>query len=411
MGNGRWGSLMGTVRFLLALCVVVTHSPGSAILGFSLLNGITAVQCFYVISGFLITMVLNQRAEYQNLRNFYLSRYLRLWPTYAVVALLSLIFFNRTAMFGALPALLDWPGLAFVAFSNLTLFFQDWFLFARFDHGHLVPTANFSEWPGAQVNSFLLVPQCWSIGVELTFYAIAPFVCRRWWSLAALAIFGGVARAMIAKLFPPFAGPWLYRFAPSEMLLFGSGGLAYFISHAICPRYPEAFKSLSYIALGCFSAVVFGLVPSAWLISNSATLNLMLVPVSALLVVSAGTLFYGMRDNKWDQYIGELSYPMYVSHIFVMSIIVTYLPMELRTGNLAYVVLTITFSVLLYVGVTIPADALRKRFGARVQTGPVSIWPKARVDGRADAHEDEADQKITAGDLVVRVQYNAITST
>jgi len=119
---------MGTVRFLLALCVVVTHSPGSAILGFSLLNGITAVQCFYVISGFLITMVLNQRAEYQNLRNFYLSRYLRLWPTYAVVALLSLIFFNRTAMFGALPALLDWPGLAFVAFSNLTLFFQDWFL-------------------------------------------------------------------------------------------------------------------------------------------------------------------------------------------------------------------------------------------------------------------------------------------
>jgi hypothetical protein len=64
---------MGTVRFLLALCVVVTHSPGSALLGFPLLNGITAVQCFYVISGFLITMVLNERPEYQNPRNFYLA--------------------------------------------------------------------------------------------------------------------------------------------------------------------------------------------------------------------------------------------------------------------------------------------------------------------------------------------------
>jgi len=370
---------MGTVRFLLALCVVVTHSPGSAILGFPLLNGITAVQCFYVISGFLITMVLNERAEYQNPRNFYLSRYLRLWPTYAVVALLSLIFFNWGRMFGQLPSLLHWPDLAFVAFSNLTLFFQDWFLFVRFDNGHLIPAADFSAWPGAQVNSFLLVPQCWSIGVELTFYAIAPFVCRRWWSIAALAVFGAVTRAIIAKLFPPFAGPWLYRFAPSEMLLFASGGLAYFISRAICPSCPKAFKRLSYVALGCFSAVVFGLLPNAWLGANISTLNLMLFPVLSLLVISLGSLFYGMRDNKWDQYIGELSYPMYISHIFVAGIVATYVPAEMRSGNLCYVLLTIAFSTMLYVGVTIPADALRKRFGARVQTGPVPIWPKAKA--------------------------------
>jgi peptidoglycan/LPS O-acetylase OafA/YrhL len=229
--------------------------------------------------------------------------------------------------------------------------------------------------PG-QANSFLLVPQCWSIGVELTFYAIAPFVCRRWWSTAGLAIFGGVTRAVIASLFPPFQGPWAYRFAPSEVLLFESGGLAYFISRAICPRYPRVFKTLSYVALGCFSAVVFGLVPLA---GNSSKLNLIFFPVLILLVSSVGSLFYGMRDNKWDQYIGELSYPMYITHIFVMGFVVTYVPMQMRTGNLVYVLLTIGFSTLLYVGVTIPADALRKRFGARVQTGPVSIWPKART--------------------------------
>src|SRR5262249_9588919 len=43
-------------------------------------------------------------------------------------------FFNWGRMFGQLPSLLDWPDLAFVAFSNLTLFFQDWFLFVRFDN-------------------------------------------------------------------------------------------------------------------------------------------------------------------------------------------------------------------------------------------------------------------------------------
>ena len=50
-------------------------------------------------------------------------------------------------MFGQLPALLDWPGFAFVAFSILTLFFQDWFLIVRFADGQIIPTADFSSWP------------------------------------------------------------------------------------------------------------------------------------------------------------------------------------------------------------------------------------------------------------------------
>jgi peptidoglycan/LPS O-acetylase OafA/YrhL len=54
---------MGTVRFLLALSVVVTHSPSDSLLGIHFLNASTAVQSFYVISGFLITMVLNERTE------------------------------------------------------------------------------------------------------------------------------------------------------------------------------------------------------------------------------------------------------------------------------------------------------------------------------------------------------------
>ena len=72
---------MGIVRFLLALCVVVTHAPGGTIFGVRLLSGIVAVQAFYVISGFLITMILNERKQYRYIGNFYLSRYLRLWPS------------------------------------------------------------------------------------------------------------------------------------------------------------------------------------------------------------------------------------------------------------------------------------------------------------------------------------------
>jgi peptidoglycan/LPS O-acetylase OafA/YrhL len=101
---------------------VVTHSPGAAVFGISLMSGITAVQCFYVISGFLITMILNERPEYKSLRNFYLSRYLRLWPVYILIAALTLLFFQRT-MFPMLSGLANWPAYLFIALSNLTIFF------------------------------------------------------------------------------------------------------------------------------------------------------------------------------------------------------------------------------------------------------------------------------------------------
>src|SRR6185312_239643 len=110
------GKKVGTVRFLLALCVVVTHAKGSSIFGMTLFSGLTAVQCFYVISGFLITMVLNERADYAQLSNFYLSRYLRLWPAYIVVALASLVLVRRDWL-SQLSQLVHGHDIAFLALS------------------------------------------------------------------------------------------------------------------------------------------------------------------------------------------------------------------------------------------------------------------------------------------------------
>ena len=75
---------MGVVRFLLALSVAVAHATvlenAGLLFGVRFMSAVSAVQAFYVISGFLITMVLNERAAYSNVVKFYLSRYLRLWP-------------------------------------------------------------------------------------------------------------------------------------------------------------------------------------------------------------------------------------------------------------------------------------------------------------------------------------------
>ena len=121
---------MGTLRFLLALSVVVGHAYQGQLFGQQVLFAITAVQGFYIVSGFLITMVLNTRKEYLNIKNFYVSRYLRLWPTYLVVAALSISLFRGAGWFSGF-AKLDVPAALFVIASNCLIFFQDTFLFPR----------------------------------------------------------------------------------------------------------------------------------------------------------------------------------------------------------------------------------------------------------------------------------------
>jgi peptidoglycan/LPS O-acetylase OafA/YrhL len=362
------GNEVGTVRFLLALCVVVTHVKGSSIFGLTLLSGLTAVQCFYVISGFLITMVLNERADYAQVSNFYLSRYLRLWPAYIVVALASLLL-TRRDWFSQLAQLVHWDDVAFLALSNLTLFLQDWTLFLRFDAGHLVPTDAFGTWPGPQVNSFLLVPQCWSIGVELTFYLIAPFVCRKVSTLVALLGFGVVTRLIMGALHPPALDPWLYRFAPAEMMLFAAGGLAYFGGQLVYAHRPRLARRACALSVALFVALVFGSeLVTPWITKFgglSRPLLLLNWPLLLLMILTVAPLFFGARSHRLDHALGELSYPLYLCHILVGTLIATWLPERWQAGNGLYVAAVIVVAIALDMAVIKPVDLFRRRLGAR----------------------------------------------
>jgi peptidoglycan/LPS O-acetylase OafA/YrhL len=69
-------------------------------------------------------------------------------------------------------------------------------------------------------HSFLLVPQAWSLGIEVMFYIIAPFLVRK----SNLAIISIIALSLLIKIFTYSIGytndPWTYRFFPSELALF-----------------------------------------------------------------------------------------------------------------------------------------------------------------------------------------------
>lgn len=371
---------MGTLRFLLALSVLVSHSPNPSLAGAELLPAATAVQSFYIISGFLITMILNEREAYRSIRNFYLSRYLRLWPTYIVVAAISLML--------AHPAFLADLGretfstIAFVIFANLTLFFQDWFLFLQLDHGALVFTANFHDGPVPAFNHFLLVPQAWTLGIELTFYLIAPFVCRRWTGVAGLFAAGLAVRLALGAWGPSY-DPWHYRFAPAEMTLFAAGGLSYFLWQWVKTRLPHAVMKYGPAFCLLLLALAIVIVPpintsvrNMFGISFSPALWLPMPGFLLAVALACPVLFHGWRKVSFDAMLGELSYPIYISHILVFEVLWRTVPEWLLAGNLLYVAATVAFSGILLVVVERPVDRFRSRYGARVP-GIVKMEPSA----------------------------------
>ncbi|HYL19581.1 MAG TPA: acyltransferase family protein, partial [Burkholderiales bacterium] len=82
---------MGILRFMLAFAVFNGHA--NLPLGFSVVAGSTAVHCFFVISGFYMAMVLNEKyvpsgASYLD---FISSRLFRLAPAYLTVVVLTIL--------------------------------------------------------------------------------------------------------------------------------------------------------------------------------------------------------------------------------------------------------------------------------------------------------------------------------
>jgi peptidoglycan/LPS O-acetylase OafA/YrhL len=213
------------------------------------------------------------------------------------------------------------------------------------------------------------VPQAWSIGVELTFYAIAPFVCRRWQHVAGLLAFGLLVRFVVAHIGLLFGDPWTYRFAPSEMVLFAAGGLAYFAGRKFFPNHP----GITHLACGAALSVLVFIIfrpeiveQFIWTRFGGYDPLFMFYnwPVLVVMVIAVGPLFYGLGRNKFDRMLGELSYPMYICHILISGLLHQYSP---ETGSTFYVFCVIALSaVLMFPNLLI--DKRRKRFGASVPT-------------------------------------------
>lgn len=125
-------------------------------------NGAYGVSAFFVLSGFLITLLLlaEERADGSiSVARFYVRRVLRIWPLYYLVLFVGLV---------AYPVLRSALGLD-------NPFSHEWPMYLVFLANFDVMNAHLS---GSGWNTLMMVAITWSVAIEEQFYLVWPWLVR-----------------------------------------------------------------------------------------------------------------------------------------------------------------------------------------------------------------------------------------
>jgi len=343
---------MGVIRFLLALSVAGAHGHPFYILSF--IGGDIAVQAFFVISGFYMAMIIG---SYKSPYQFWISRYLRLYPTYIICAFLVLVFRRGIGHYISDLSTLPTSAITFFTFTNLTMFLQDLTKFLRITDGSLRFVKLFGD-NSEQIPHVLLLPQGWTLGIEISFYMLAPFILNRSVRIIIFIIFLSVMLRIGLIEYCCSEYRWTDQFFPTQIAVFLLGSLAY----KLYESKKRLEKSTDYFSIGIFLMFLLFLADFNNLPIDYKTRGWLFL---LALTFSINSIFHLTKNSKLDNFVGALSYPVYVSQFFVLFYLRPLLDPHVTDGGLFnsllfYGTLTV-FSAALYFLVEKPVNAFRHR--------------------------------------------------
>ena len=282
--------MFGTLRFLLAYLVIVSHLVGTE---YVVHLGFYAVRGFFVISGLMMTAALNEAYRFDGLR-FWTNRALRLLPPYYFVCALTLI---AVALAPSQAAQYQkfWHGLPDASDLLINL------------------TALPLQLPYGPVR---LVPPFWSVAIEIDMYLMLYLLVSRQMSSAVIALVAGLS-FQLACVYGGMNWPVTYFTAPSAVLPFAVGAILYFLRR-------RSGWAASPLAAGCaFAAWIANMLAGGAVFSETYIFGwgyfldtvFFATVVSGLSGVSSRQ--FGPHLARIDRLLGEWSYFAFLVHWLV----------------------------------------------------------------------------------------------
>ncbi len=353
---------MGIIRLLLAISVVIAHS--NSLFGFNFIGGQFAVEVFFIISGFYMALILCEKYhQKENRKHFFSNRILKIFPIYWVLLILSLVYEIANANLNPSPneiSLFIHPNVnlnvfsfIYLIFTNLLILGQDILLYLGIDvhTGLMFFTSNFHAF-SPPLYDFVLLPQAWTLSLELMFYFLAPFLTK----FKTKSILFIMALSLILRFILYYFGlnhdPWTYRFFPTELFFFLSGIIAYRLYKFINTK--NINKWFVYPFYGSYVA----LIAFYQFIPHNRTKMLALFFFTIILIPF---IFKLTKNIKIDKYIGELSYPVYISHFLVIDFLTHFTPINHRYLSLIASIVAILLSITLLQFIMRPIDKIRQK--------------------------------------------------
>ena len=319
---------MGIYRLLLSIFVAFSHM-GITFFGYN--PGVFAVVSFFLLSGYAMRILIEKYYKKPFfVIGFYIDRTVKLFPQfifYLIVATICIHFELTSDNFDRLTAS-KWLLQLLILPINFYMY-KDWLLGA------------------------FIIPQTWSLGLEITFYLIVPWIVQ-YLSLRSTTI---LLMFSIGIFFVAYSGKinsdWYgYRLLPGTLFIFLVGTL----------YYQKDFIHLALIAS------VFSIAGVLFFIAYQHE-ALYKLPYNK--EVLAGLLFgipaIGMLKNyKFsviDEFFGNLSYGVFLNHLIIIWLTnKLFLIKDIKTHAAIVIIFSCLLSFVSYLLIERPALRWRHKF-------------------------------------------------
>jgi peptidoglycan/LPS O-acetylase OafA/YrhL len=303
--------MFGFYRTLLALMVVFQHLGGIKTLGGYAVFG------FYILSGYLMTLILHVSYKYSmtGFGKYALNRFLRIYPIYWVSCLISVV-------------IVLWLGPSYTTRYHNSIFLPD-ALTSMLQNIFITFTPKTLP---------RLLPPAWALTVELFFYICIGIGMSKTKRLTIVWFSLSIVYTVIINLMG-LDRVYKYYIIPAASLPFSTGALLYHYKDKI-------IKVIPFLRSWVMPAILFILVLFNYLVSYKLDIletigfyiNYLLQALIVASLIDRPLLPFVSR--QMDKLLGDFSYPIYLIH-FQGGLILLGMGIGLKRGELLFAVVSL----------------------------------------------------------------------